>query len=211
MRSLYATELPHGWAPSAMKLQGVHVLNGFFLYSILLDYAERQQVLILEHNINQRDRLKIVLDQRNQRMKGTGQEEYTHACKACFFVMENENGQKSMSMFNLSIHISNCLSIQPKFILPCVMVLRLDIRAVVFTTVKILSKIIGHCTAKVTNQNVMNALFETANTLPSPTSTPATYPNIVNLKTITTTARRQSLLYVQDCKTPNLSAQWIMP
>lgn len=43
------------WAVS-LELQGDHALNGFFLYSLLLDKAERDEALILSNTeASQRD------------------------------------------------------------------------------------------------------------------------------------------------------------
>jgi len=97
-RAKYVKKIPDGWLPSSLRLQDTHVLNLFFLYSLLLDHAERKELLVLEHNVStQKDRLRPALQNRNERMKGTGQEEYTHACSGCFLVSKDENGQKSVS------------------------------------------------------------------------------------------------------------------
>lgn len=42
-------------------------------------------------------------------MQGTGQEEYTHACSACFLVSEDEYGHKSMCQF---IYVTFILSLK---------------------------------------------------------------------------------------------------
>ncbi|KAJ7627805.1 hypothetical protein DFH06DRAFT_1272919 [Mycena polygramma] len=58
------------------------VMNGFFLYSLLLDKAEQAGILILPHDeASQSDRLQDALAERNSAMEGTGQESYTHALK----------------------------------------------------------------------------------------------------------------------------------
>ena len=81
-----------------MDIRDEHVLNGFFLYSLLLDKAERGTRLWLVHDeSSQRDRLKAALAERNKLMEGIGQENYTHACDLCFIVEENEAGELSMS------------------------------------------------------------------------------------------------------------------
>ncbi|KAF8158569.1 hypothetical protein B0H34DRAFT_656485 [Crassisporium funariophilum] len=75
-------------------LQDKDILNGFFLYSLLLDHAELGTVLHLEHNApSHKDRLKPALEEQNKRMEGIGQEEYTHACDLCFIVFVDEQGQ----------------------------------------------------------------------------------------------------------------------
>lgn len=75
------------------------VLNGFFLYALLLEKAEHQSVLVLPHNEStQSDRLKQALAERNARMEGPGQEAYTHACDDCYD-MKIENDEISMYIY----------------------------------------------------------------------------------------------------------------
>ena len=70
----------------------------------MLDHAERNDILYLEHDApTQRERLRKVLNERNQRMEGTGQEEYMHACLACFLVSEDKKGKKSIFSFIYSM------------------------------------------------------------------------------------------------------------
>ncbi|KAJ6455114.1 hypothetical protein C8R47DRAFT_1251149 [Mycena vitilis] len=70
------------------------VMNGFFLYSLLLDKTEQAGILILPHDeASQSDRLQDALAERNSAMEGTGQECYTHACDLCFVIVENNQGQ----------------------------------------------------------------------------------------------------------------------
>lgn len=81
---------------SSLNLRDEVVLNGVFLYCLLLDKAEQGGILVLnQEEHSQRDRLKAALAERNKAMEGTGQECYTHACDACFIVLEDENGRKS--------------------------------------------------------------------------------------------------------------------
>ncbi|KAJ7741865.1 hypothetical protein B0H16DRAFT_1323588 [Mycena metata] len=69
-------------------------MNGFFLYSLLLDKAEQGGILMLPHDeASQADRLKPALAERNSAMEGTGQECYAHACDLCFVIAENADGQ----------------------------------------------------------------------------------------------------------------------
>lgn len=73
-------------------------MNGFFLYSLLLDKAERRSILILSHNeTSQRDRLQHALAERNKAMEGIGQENYPHACDLCFVAKEGPDGQTCKS------------------------------------------------------------------------------------------------------------------
>jgi hypothetical protein len=71
-------------------------MNGFFLYSLLLDKAEQGGVLMLPHDESrQSDRLRPALEKRNSDMEGIGQECYAHACDLCFHIVENEQGELS--------------------------------------------------------------------------------------------------------------------
>ena len=86
----YEPHIP--WAVS-LELQGEHALNGFFLYSLLLDKAERDEVLVLSNKeVSQRDRLKEALSERNKRTEGIGQENYAHACDSCFIAYKEDTG-----------------------------------------------------------------------------------------------------------------------
>lgn len=90
-RPLYA--LDFDWQTS-LHLQDTDVLNGFFLFSLLLDRAEQKTILYFEHDApSQKDRLKPALQERNVRMEGFGQEEYTHACDLCYIVFLDEDGR----------------------------------------------------------------------------------------------------------------------
>ena len=96
---LYHCALPEmypGW-PVALELCDADVLNGFFLYSILLDRAERNVSLVLQHGTTHRDRLADVLHDCNCQTEGIGQEQYFHACDECFQVFE-QDGQLCMCM-----------------------------------------------------------------------------------------------------------------
>lgn len=71
-------------------------MNGFFLYSLLLDKTEQGGILILPHDeASQSYRLQPALAERNSAMEGTGQECYAHACDLCFVIVKNEQGQLS--------------------------------------------------------------------------------------------------------------------
>lgn len=81
---------------TSLDIRDEHILNGFFLYSLLLDKAERGTRLWLIHDeSSQKDRLKAALAERNKLMEGIGQENYMHACSLCFIVDENEAGELS--------------------------------------------------------------------------------------------------------------------
>lgn len=78
----------------SLELQDSLVLNGFFLYALLLDKEEHGTILVLSHNeSSQCERLKGQLAERNKKMEGTGQEAYAHACDRCFIVFQNSSGQ----------------------------------------------------------------------------------------------------------------------
>ncbi|KAK6984438.1 hypothetical protein R3P38DRAFT_3231659 [Favolaschia claudopus] len=82
--------IPDGWN---LEVRPEDVLNGLFLYSLLLDKAERRSILILPHDEStQKGRLGLAIAERNKAMEGIGQEAYPHAYNLCFFVFEDENG-----------------------------------------------------------------------------------------------------------------------
>ncbi|KIJ57565.1 hypothetical protein HYDPIDRAFT_104097, partial [Hydnomerulius pinastri MD-312] len=83
---------PTSWSLS-LEMRDVDVLNGFFIYSLLLDRAERRSTLVVPHNTTQKDRINDALIARNKEMEGIGQEAYLHACDRCFIV-EDSAGQR---------------------------------------------------------------------------------------------------------------------
>lgn len=88
--------------PSSLVLRDKDVLNGFFIYSLLLDKAERGSCLFLGHDIlSQKHRLGPALSERNKCMEGIGQECYNHACDLCFFVIDDEHGNHCMFLILL--------------------------------------------------------------------------------------------------------------
>ncbi|EIW56144.1 uncharacterized protein TRAVEDRAFT_129214 [Trametes versicolor FP-101664 SS1] len=81
-----------GW-PYALDMNSDIAMNGFLLYSLLLDKAEHGSHLELPHDFpTQKDRLATALAERNNAMEGIGQEEWTHACDLCFIVKEASDG-----------------------------------------------------------------------------------------------------------------------
>ncbi|KAI6012337.1 hypothetical protein EDC04DRAFT_2956638, partial [Pisolithus marmoratus] len=80
--------------PCSLQMQDEDVLNGFFIYSLLLDKAEKQSQLVLIHDSLQHTRIDAALIVRNKEMEGIGQEAYPHACDKCFAILNNEQGQK---------------------------------------------------------------------------------------------------------------------
>ncbi|KAK6971993.1 hypothetical protein R3P38DRAFT_2751037 [Favolaschia claudopus] len=80
---------PDGWN---LDMRAEDVLNGFVLYSLLLEKAERRSILVLAHDEStQKGRLGPALAERNKAMEGIGQEAYPHACDLCFFVFEDSD------------------------------------------------------------------------------------------------------------------------
>ena len=74
-----------------------HIWDGFFLYSLLLDHAERGAVLNLHHDATSQAKcLRPALQAHYCRMRGTGQEEWSHACELCAWVYVDEHGIKSV-------------------------------------------------------------------------------------------------------------------
>jgi len=78
----------------SLWLRSEEMLNGFFIYSVLLENAERHTCLMVNHDAtSQRLRLEPALAERNEAMEGVGQENYPHACDSCFLVLEHETTQ----------------------------------------------------------------------------------------------------------------------
>ena len=74
------------------------VWNGFFIHSLLLDHMERAVVLQLDHKApSQARRLQSALRARNYRMRGTGQENWNHACELCSWVYTGDDGVECKS------------------------------------------------------------------------------------------------------------------
>jgi len=82
---------------TSLELRDEYVMNGFLLYSLLLEKSEQGTTLLLSHHeLSQKDRLQNALKERNKQMEGTGQESYLHACDLCFLVYTDpETGSQS--------------------------------------------------------------------------------------------------------------------
>ncbi|KAK7038548.1 hypothetical protein R3P38DRAFT_2615722 [Favolaschia claudopus] len=81
--------LPHDW-PN-LKIDTEDVFNSFFLYALLLDHHERNDILQLRHDApSHAERLRPALEARNSRMAGTGQEEWNHYCDLCCWIYEED-------------------------------------------------------------------------------------------------------------------------
>lgn len=96
--------------PCSLSMRADDVMNGFFLYSLLLDKAEQSSVLVLPHDeIGQKYRLQPALEDRNKAMEGIGQESYAHACDTCLIVKEGEDGQKcKFQVVNHGLQLAYC-------------------------------------------------------------------------------------------------------
>lgn len=91
-------------------------MNGFFLYSLLLDCFEANGCLILPHDASsQSERLDYAMHRRNKAMEGIGQECWSHACSLCFQLDIGEDGQPRMlllfpsQLINTNVHSSGKL------------------------------------------------------------------------------------------------------
>ncbi|KAF8577525.1 hypothetical protein K439DRAFT_1649069 [Ramaria rubella] len=86
------TPLPRAWG-SLLVMSSVNVLDGFFLYSLLLHTAEHNEVLVLRHDASShRRRLEDAMARCNAAMEGWGQESYMHACNLCCLIYKNDEG-----------------------------------------------------------------------------------------------------------------------
>ena len=70
------------------------VLDTFFLHGLLRDSDVRNQKLSLPHGGLQRHRFDQALDVRNNRMAGTGQEMWAHACNKCMHFYRGTDGHR---------------------------------------------------------------------------------------------------------------------
>jgi hypothetical protein len=79
-RTVYNQHLhpPLEWQ-TALKICPEDVMNGFFLYLLLLNKAEWGASLVLSYNkASQKDRLQPALEEHNRGTEGIGQENYPH-------------------------------------------------------------------------------------------------------------------------------------
>ncbi|KAJ7349748.1 hypothetical protein DFH08DRAFT_1079096 [Mycena albidolilacea] len=85
-KSYLESSLPLDWQ-TTFHMDVDDVWNAFYLYSLCLDYYEWQEILELSHSApSQAERLRPLLDLRNSRMAGNGQEEWNHACNLCCYI-----------------------------------------------------------------------------------------------------------------------------
>lgn len=76
-----------------LRMRDTDVLNGFFIYSLLLEKAENNSCLVLPHDEQQRIRIDVALSERNKEMEGIGQEAYPHACDLCFIIIGDDDSK----------------------------------------------------------------------------------------------------------------------
>jgi hypothetical protein len=89
-------ELPAVWS-LRLHMMIDDVWNGFFIHSLLLDHQERGSILVLDHHApSQMKRLQPALQARTARMRGTGQENWNHACDLCCWVFTDDDGIERM-------------------------------------------------------------------------------------------------------------------
>ncbi|TFY69096.1 hypothetical protein EVJ58_g607 [Rhodofomes roseus] len=102
----YSESLPFQW-PYSVELAGPEAMQGFLLYSLLLDKAEHGHCLVLPHDFpTQKDRLEVALAERNKAMEGIGQEYWAHACDLCFIIEEAADGTLRKLQFSVGDGIS---------------------------------------------------------------------------------------------------------
>ena len=72
------------------------IWDGLFLYWLLQDCQEQEEILELPHDMpSQTKRLQPALQARNRHMVGPGQEEWNHACDLCCWINSLSDGSQS--------------------------------------------------------------------------------------------------------------------
>ncbi|KAF8579221.1 hypothetical protein K439DRAFT_1648540 [Ramaria rubella] len=85
--------LLESWTLS-LSMGAAHVLDGFFLYSLLLDKMEHSGIPVLPHDaVSQRLCLEGPSTAQNASMEGFGQEYYNYTCDLCCLIYGNEEGE----------------------------------------------------------------------------------------------------------------------
>ncbi|KAK0217792.1 hypothetical protein IW262DRAFT_1463032 [Armillaria fumosa] len=87
-----ATNVPNNLKYHAV-MTGEMVYDAFFLHGLLLHHFNQHSRLSVPHGGQQRDRLMEVLEERNIRMVGTGQEQWAHRCKICMHLIRGPDGK----------------------------------------------------------------------------------------------------------------------
>ena len=68
---------------TSLPLTGDVVWHAFYLHALLLDCHRHGSQLRVPHHGSHSQRYQAVLDKRNQKMAGTGQPMWAHACDEC--------------------------------------------------------------------------------------------------------------------------------
>ncbi|KAJ7367255.1 hypothetical protein DFH08DRAFT_1005692, partial [Mycena albidolilacea] len=89
--TLGASDVPNT-SRLSQDLTGELVLDSFIVYSLLQDKQARRETLVLPHHGYQNHRFDKAMAERNQRMAGTGQSMWAHACNRCMKLYQGEDG-----------------------------------------------------------------------------------------------------------------------
>lgn len=136
---LYQAEWPY-----SLEMSAETAMNGFLLYSLLLDKSEHYSHLILPHESpTQKDCLMDALAECNKAMEGIRQEEWAHACDLCFQVHQVPDGMLGEPLYNLSTLMNMTLKpfiVQSKYSMRLAAGCPLDDLAALFTTAQLTSR-----------------------------------------------------------------------
>lgn len=88
------------------KLNGIMVLETFFLHALLRFHLRIGQPLTVEHHGKKTRRLDKAMQYRNAAMAGTGQPQWAHACSGCMTIKTDEGGRRCMFLA-LSLYTSS--------------------------------------------------------------------------------------------------------
>ncbi|KAJ4467726.1 hypothetical protein C8J55DRAFT_438525, partial [Lentinula edodes] len=92
------------------------IWDTFFLHSLLRHKYHHNDILHLPHGGEQSKRYTSALEARNKLTAGNGQSSWGHACKKCFHVMEDEDGQKKYLFAGVTDGVTlghTCCSFRP--------------------------------------------------------------------------------------------------
>jgi hypothetical protein len=79
-----------------MKLTTEHVWDAFVLWSLLGQHNRNNQLVVVPHTGDQKDRFTELMQKRNDEIITEGQDEISHYCDKCMRVWEDENGNLCM-------------------------------------------------------------------------------------------------------------------
>ncbi|KAJ7278736.1 hypothetical protein C8J57DRAFT_1059707, partial [Mycena rebaudengoi] len=111
-KSYLESLLPVDWQ-TTFQMDVDDVWNAFYTYSLCLDYYERQETMELPHSVpSQAERLRALLEARNSRMAGTGQEEWSHACDLCCYIyLDSESSKDNPRYFFIRSTVTDGITI----------------------------------------------------------------------------------------------------